>query len=517
MKVATAKQMRALDRIAMEKFGISSLRLMEKAGEGIANQFTVGADSTKGPILFLLGKGNNAGDAMVVARWLAQKKFETHCVLLWEPAEFSPDAHHQWVNLPESLRERAIWLRSLADLKNREGLLKRAQWIVDGILGTGFSGEVEGILKEAIVYLNSLNLPVAAIDVPSGLSADKGIPMKVALQCKRTWTLGLPKLGLVIPPGDGFCGQIEVIDIGLPAEALSQVSLAHHLLEPQEFRHALVPRRPDTHKGDYGHVLVIAGSRGMLGAGFLTAMGALRSGCGLATYAVAQASFEKFDSRHPEVIVEPLPDAGKCYLNRTSLGALKEKVGGKKAVAIGPGIGREPETWEVIREFLSWLSIPAVVDADAIWALADHWEVLQNRSATSILTPHPGEIARLSGWSVEEVQDKRIQIAVEMAQALKSIVVLKGWKTVVATANGEIFINPTGNPGMATAGMGDLLSGMIAGFLAQGVSPREAVLAAVYLHGLAGDMARESLGEKGLVTSDLFPFIPQAIRLVEMR
>lgn len=512
MKLVTAQQMRRLDAAAIAG-GIPSLQLMERAGEGVA-QCVRRFLATPGPVGILLGKGNNAGDGLVAARLLRAMGYRLHLFLTSPPNAFSPDAAQNWVDLratPEELHE----LFTPADCATLSLALRQCAYVIDALLGTGCTKPVEGHLRAVIGWVNAAARPVIAIDIPSGLSADSGTPLGAAIHARITVTLGYPKVGLVVAPGYDAVGQIEVIDIGIPPEAHAKMNLPYHLTEPADFLQHWPRRAPSSHKGSCGHLLIIAGSIRKMGAGLLAARAALRSGVGLVTYALPARAFEKFDPAFAEVMCLPLPDDGTGTLTPSAVSLLRETSRDKTAVAIGPGLGTSAATSAALAAFLAQTTLPMVVDADGLNGIAAMPDLLRARRGPTICTPHPGEMAHLMATTVAAVQGDRLGTAQQYAADRRVICVLKGHRTIVAIPDGTVHINPTGNPGLATAGTGDVLAGVIGALLAQRMPPDAAAIAGTYLHGLAGDLAAQTKGVMGLIAGDVIEAVPEAIRLIE--
>lgn len=508
MKLVTAQQMRALDQAAI-KGGIASLELMERAGAGLARAVHR-YSNPPGPIGIVLGSGNNAGDGLVAARHLQEAGYQVELYLSKSPEKFSSGAMTNWQRLQSVPHTH----HDVSDGKFPERFAE-CNCLIDALLGTGLTQEVRDPLRRLIIAMNGSGKPIIAADIPSGLSADTGQPLGEAVQARHTVTFGLPKLGLVLPPGPEYVGDVEVVDIGIPPALIDVLGITTTLNTPDTFQSAWPQRKPDSHKGDYGHAGVIAGSRGMIGAGFLTSQAVLRSGAGLVTYALAAAAYEKFDPGAAEVMVESIEDGGSGYLVEATLSQLRTFAANKQVIAIGPGLGREEETVRAVRELIATLDLPCVIDADALFALSDDLELLAARQAPTILTPHPGEMARLCGKTTDEVQADRLGIARSFATTHQVWLLLKGYRSIIAAPDGTVMINPTGDPGMATAGAGDVLTGILAGLIAQGMPMQEAASAGAYVHGLAGDLAAAHRGETGMVASDIIDHLPEAITLVQ--
>jgi ADP-dependent NAD(P)H-hydrate dehydratase / NAD(P)H-hydrate epimerase len=508
VKVLTAAQMREVDRRTSE-LGVPGLVLMENAGERmvefLAHQY---APLKAQRIVVLCGKGNNGGDGMVVARQLHTRirPHALHVVLAGDPSEMKGDAaaNHRMLQ--------AVGCPISFEIKPT---METATLIVDALLGTGLHGAATGKSLEMITAVNE-RFPLAevvSVDIPSGLDSDSANPPGAAVHANHTVTFTAPKPCQVLSPACELVGKLHVAQIGSPPELYEKdpaIFLA--LSEPSLFAHLFRPRVRDANKGLYGHVLVIAGGRGKTGAAAMTGLGALRAGAGLATVASAESAIAQIASHAPEIMTEPLPETGDGSISLRTLDQLSTLADKKNVVALGPGMGRNSETAQLIRRLVNELARPMVVDADGLNAL----DAKSLRGpAARILTPHPGEMARLANSTVKDVQADRIGCARGFAQERGVYLVLKGNRTVIASPDGRAWINPTGSPAMATGGTGDVLTGMIAGLLAQFPDQLDAaLLAAVYLHGRAGELGATRLGEKSLIATDLFEFLPEAMREV---
>ncbi len=510
MLLVTAEQMRELDRLTIQQYGVAGLTLMERAGAAMTQAIVVRfARNAKKGVLIVAGKGNNGGDGFVVARLLKKKRIPCEVVLLARQDELTADATHNlraFVKLKGKVSE--IAGDNLALLSQR---LSKNGLIVDAIFGTGMKNAVRGRFAEAITLLNASGLPIVAVDIPSGLDADKGTPLGVAIQAELTVALGLAKLGEVIYPGVNFVGALAVADIGIDPRALTAVAPQTELLD-RENMGWLVPRRAaDTHKGSYGHLLVLAGSRGKTGAAILACRAAMRAGAGLVTLAAPRSLNAIFAASLVEAMTEPLRENANEVmepLNDAEWRALLER---KNGLLFGPGIGVNDATQNTLRWLLRNLSLPWVIDADGLNNLALELGRLRHAKTAPILTPHPGEMARLIGKDNATVNADRIATARSFAVEHRCHLVLKGARSVIATADGKVFINPTGNPGMASGGMGDVLAGMISALLGQGLCAEDAMKLGVYLHGFAGDRVAAAKGEIGLIASDLIDDLPAAL------
>jgi hydroxyethylthiazole kinase-like uncharacterized protein yjeF len=513
MFVVTAEEMRELDRLAIEQFGVPGLTLMERAGEAIAaaivKRFSA---SAKRGVLIVAGKGNNGGDGFVVARLLKKKRIPCEVALLARLDELSSDAGHNlraFLKLKGKVSE--ITAGNLALLRQR---LRNNRLIVDAIFGTGMKNDVRGLFAEAITLVNTSGLPIVAVDIPSGLDTDKGTPLGVAIQAEMTVALSYPKLGEVIYPGLDHVGDLVVADIGIDPRAVAQVAPRTALLEP-DLISGLVPRREaDTHKGSYGHLLVIAGSRGKTGAAVLACRAAMRSGAGLVTLAGPRSLNSIFATSLVEVMTEPLRENSREEMEPLSDAEWRTLLERKNALLFGPGIGVSDATQNTLRWLLRNLDMPWVIDADGLNNLALELNRLRHAKTAPILTPHPGEMARLIGKDTAAVNGDRIGVARSFAVQHRCHMVLKGARTVIATADGKVFINPTGNPGMASGGMGDVLAGILTALLGQGLCAENAMKLGVYLHGFVGDRIAAAQGEIGLIASDIIAGLPAGLSML---
>jgi NAD(P)H-hydrate epimerase len=511
MRILNSAQMREADRRTIEEIGIPSLVLMENAGrQVVAAMEAMYADLADRQVAVLCGRGNNGGDGFVVARTLLQRGVDVSVFLIGNVSEVRGDAR---TNM-EILGRLGLTTVEIADSQAWELHLSEVTdctLIVDAIFGTGLNAPLTGLIESVVTDVNASGIPVVAIDLPSGLSADSVEANGPSIEAAMTVTLAAPKLPLVLPPAETKAGDIVIADIGVPSDVIDAVDGQRiELLTRSAMRELISPRQPDSHKGDYGRVLVVAGSRGKTGAAHLAALGALRSGAGLVAVATPSAVQAVVAAMAPEYMTEAIDQVEDGGLDPDNVDGLLEIAG--DVVAIGPGLGRAPTTREFVKTLVDRATMPVVVDADGLNAFADAPDRLTGREGRDvIITPHPGEMARLIGMSTEEVQSSRIEIARNFAVAHHLYVVLKGHRTVIATPDEKIFINPTGNPGMATGGTGDVLTGMIAAWLAQLLDAEAACKLAVYLHGMAGDLAEADEGEVSMTSTDLAGHIGDAI------
>jgi NAD(P)H-hydrate epimerase len=513
MKVVTAEEMRKIDEKAIKELGIPGLTLMGNAGkrvvEVIKREFK---DLKKKKVDVFVGKGNNGGDGLVVARLLNREKVKVKVFVTGKKRELKGDAR---TNLERALKKK-IEVVELSNLRGLKSELKESGLIIDALLGTGTKGEVKGFLASLIKILNGTNKPIISIDIPSGLDADRGRILGACIKATHTVTMGLPKRGLILFPGAKYAGRLSIVDIGIPKQLLEDENISLNLITEKDIVSSLPLREPDAHKGSFGHIFVIAGSLGLTGAAALTSLGALRSGVGLVTLGIPQSLNEIMERKLTEVMTKPLAETKEKTLGLTAYEEIKKFSSKVDVLALGPGLSINPETSELVRKIVSGINLPMVIDADGVNALAGHLRILKtirpSDHPTKIITPHPGEMARLLNISASQVQEDRIGIAQKVAQEYKVIVVLKGARTVIASSRGDTYLNPSGNPGMASGGSGDVLTGLIASLIGQKMEPLEASKAGVYIHGLAGDMAAQEKGEMSLIASDLLERIPQVLK-----
>ena len=509
MKITTAEEMRTIDRVTSERFGVHSLALMENAGNAVAN-FVRDQFPDARRISVLCGKGNNGGDGFVAARKLHQAGRVVEVLLLGEPSELKGDAANMYGRLPL----RAVVVRSEQDLANELSRgLANADLIVDAVLGTGFRPPVTGLVAHAIAAINKTEAPVLAVDLPSGADADSiSLQAGTFARADAIVTFTAPRPAHIF--GALTRGPIVVASIGSPDEAIvSKLNL--EVITASEVAPFLALRAVDANKGRFGHALIIGGSLGKAGAAAMAGMAALRAGAGLSTVATARSVLSTVASFAPELMTEALAenDSGSISLAALEDDQLERISAGKTVVAIGPGISRDAGTEHFVRMAVKKTSLPLVLDADALNAYEQKSSELKSVSHPLVITPHPGEMARLTGLTTQKIQKDRLGTARKFAAEHKCIVVLKGHRTIVAFADGRAWVNPTGNAGMATGGTGDVLTGMVAGLIAQFPTEIEmAVCAAVYLHGMAGDVARDALGEQSLIATDLLQHLPAAMR-----
>jgi ADP-dependent NAD(P)H-hydrate dehydratase / NAD(P)H-hydrate epimerase len=512
MKVVTAEEMRVIDRRTIEGYSIPGSVLMERAGLAVASRIKEAFSPRK--VIIIAGSGNNGGDGLVVARNLYNEGWDVKVFLTVKPEDLKGDALLQYrIAVKFGLKIYPI----NEFLTNCSSLITRHCILVDALLGTGISKNVTGLLSEVISYLNRSNVPIISVDIPSGISSDNGQIMGEAVRADCTVTFGLPKRGHLLYPGAQHSGKLFIEDIGFPKELLNSEKLHIELLTKDKVS-PLIPQRPRySHKGNYGHVLIVAGSKGKTGAAIMAAKACLRSGAGLVTLGIPKSLADVFQSRVTEEMILALPDKGDGTLSqrasRVILNFLNERA---TTLAIGPGIGISSDTKKLMDILIKTSTTPMLIDADGINSLKGERAIFSKLKAPIILTPHPGEMARLLGKQkgvsvkTQDIERNRINVPVSFAKETGTYLVLKGVPTIIAGPDGMAYINSTGNPGMASAGTGDVLTGMISAFLSQGLSPTHASILGVYMHGFAGDSAAAEKGEHPLIATDIIEKIPFA-------
>jgi len=511
MRVLNTEQMREADRRTIEDIGIPSIVLMENAGrQAVAAMEAAYEDIGTSRVAVICGRGNNGGDGFVVARTLIQRGVDAAVFLLGSVAEVRGDAR---TNL-EVLGRIGMTVVEITNAQEWElhfSELSEVDLIVDAILGTGFRGRLTGFLETVVADLNSLGVPIVAIDLPTGVSADTAAVDGPAVEASMTVTLAAPKIPLVFPPADTHAGDLVIADIGIPLPLLDDLEGQHLELLTREAMREIVPVRvADSHKGDFGRVVVVAGSLGRTGAAHLAALGALRSGAGLVTVATPRSCVPVVAAMGPEYMTEPLDETAAGTVDYSAVDRVLDLTA--DVIAVGPGLGQSPATTAFVHALLERSGVPLVLDADALNAFAGDPDRLIGRDEVAvIITPHPGEMARLMRTTIEDVQRDRLRAAREFAAAHRLHVVLKGHRTVIAGPDGRTFVNLTGNAGMATGGTGDLLTGMTAAWFAQLLDAEAACKLAVYLHGTAGDLAEADEGEVSLIAGDLASRIGDAL------
>jgi hydroxyethylthiazole kinase-like uncharacterized protein yjeF len=515
MILVTAGQMQRMDHKTINDFGIPGRVLMENAGQGAFDMLVRKFAPLEGKkVAIFIGRGNNGGDGFVIGRYLMEKGIQTTFYLLTTQDKLAGDAKANYI-LARKLGKKHPGSKLIEipdtdtlDLHKAEILLH--DLFVDAIFGIGLNSHVRGFFKDVIDLLNESKKEIFSIDISSGLHADTGAVCGVAIKASATACFGFAKAGQILYPGNQHTGDLEVIDIGIPGFIAQDENPNLFLLENKDITPLFAPRRFQSHKGSFGHLLMVAGSPGKTGAAALCANAAMRSGTGLVTLGIAQSLNPCLESQVIEPMTVPLPETAKGCLCDTSLAPIKKLLQDKQALALGPGLGIEKETRTLVKKLIQDTSIPLVIDADGLNCIVGFLDILKSRKAPTILTPHPGEMARLCQKTTQEIQTDRIGIATWFAREYQVVLVLKGAQTLVCCPDGRTFINPGGNPGMASGGMGDVLTGMIAGFAAQGFSIEDAALSGVFIHGLCGDILAEQT-RFGFLASDMVHAIPKTI------
>ena len=509
MKLATAQEIRNIDRRAIRQFGIPGPVLMENAAAAIMagmERFFDGLEGVK--VGILCGKGNNGGDGLALARRLRIRGVPVRVALLASPAALKGEAK---LNLA-ILRKTDVEVLANAGARTLADVIAWSDVVVDAMLGVGLVSPLKGTYALAAELMNASGRPVVAVDIPTGIHADTGAVMGSAVRADLTVTMALPKRGLFLHPGASYAGQVHVADIGIPVEVVERENINVSLLDAAAVAGLMGSRPADSHKGSYGHLLIVAGSPGKAGAAAMAARGSLRSGVGLVTVAAPAGIVPVIQQQVLEAMCLHAAESIDGTIGVGSETELARVAAGMSACAIGPGLTTHRETVQVVKDLVRRVDVPTVIDADGVNALAGAADMLKKARAPLVLTPHPGEMARLAGLASADVQNDRIGVAGAFAAKYGVTVVLKGAGTVIAAPGGEVFVNTTGNAGMATAGTGDVLTGVIGSLLAQGFGPTWSACLGVYLHGLAGDLAAAEKGEAGLIAGDVIEKLPEAIK-----
>lgn len=515
MRLCGSREMQEMDRFAIQEIGIPGAVLMENAARGATRVFLEHFDPPEGSCIGILcGRGNNGGDGYVMARYLHRAGMRVLVVLLTDPSRISGDALLQL----EIIRRLGIEILEVpgpnewAECTLR---LSECAYLVDGILGTGLNAEVSGFYRQVIEEVNRMGSPVTSIDIPSGIHADTGQIMGAAVKADLTVTFGFPKAGQFLFPGAGMVGRLARIDIGIPDAASDRIPTRLRLTEPLDFSDLIGPAKKEVHKGTRGHLLILAGSTGKTGAAVLAALGALRAGAGLVTVGVPAGLNPILENKLTEAMTLPLPDTEEGTLSIGAEEPIRLALQSKTALAIGPGLSTHPETVELVRRIVASTQLPTLVDADGLNAIAGAPDVLSHAADRILLTPHPGEMSRLTSTSTAAIQADRVGTVSSFVKRHGCFLVLKGVGTLIGEPGGMIWLNPTGNPALASGGTGDVLTGLIAGLLARGWSIAKAAVAGVYLHGLAADLLSEEMGESGILAAELPGVVPSLIQTLQ--
>ena len=512
MKVVTANKMQEMDARAMEEYKIPGVVLMENAGLRVVEEIVQDYSTENLQVIIVSGKGNNGGDGFVIARHLINMGVAVTVYAMSEEKDYRGDAlinycilKHMKVGVKHILKEE--------DLQTLEGHLAHADLIIDALLGTGLSSNVRGLIGEVIDMLNACPRQVLAVDIPSGIHADTGEVLGRAVEAVKTVTFALPKQGLYLYPGAQNAGEVVVGDISMPREIMEDREIMVYLTSLGLVRECLPERPACSHKGTYGRVFIAGGSPGLTGAVAMAGEAALRSGSGLITAGVPAGLNHIMEVKLTEVMSLSLPDTGENHLSKEALNPVLQELKICDAAGFGPGVfPGEEGTLDLLGEIIKNTPVPLVIDAGGLTLLAEKMEVLGEAPRPLVLTPHPGEMARMLNISPEEVEKDRLNLAQTFAKENKVVLVLKGARTLTALPSGEVHINTTGNPGMASGGTGDVLTGLVVGLVGQGLTPEEGAVCGVYIHGLAGDLAARAKGEAGLTAMDLIEHLPGAMQ-----
>lgn len=524
MKALTAAEMREVDRLTTERFGVPSLQLMEAAGKHVA-EACCGEFEGELPtgVALLCGKGNNGGDGLVAARYLEAQGIKPRVFLFGRPEDIKGDAAenlHRWRDAAGSLTlitGVAAWETAWAEIAG-------AQVVIDALLGTGLRGAAEGLIAQAIEDVNRLSRKataprprlILAVDTPSGLPSDGQRAEGPVLRAHRTVTFTAPKVGQLVSQDAAVVGALSVCPIGSPAELIEEVGEGTvRWCEPQEFSGLPLVRAADSHKGSFGHVLLVSGSVGKTGAAVMAGRGALRAGAGLVTVATPDAALPSVAASQAEYMTEPLSstEGGTASLASLHYGRFEKIQEGKTVLGLGPGVGAHPETQELIRTIVRETKLPVVLDADGLNAFAGRVDELHGTKLRPLaITPHPGEMSRVYGGSSQSVQSDRLAVAQEAVRRSNACVVLKGFHTIIAGPDGTVFVSTSGNPGLAKGGSGDVLTGVLAGLTAQfGTEDWPRILAlGVHLHGVAAEIATDGIDTSGLLATEVAEAVPHA-------
>lgn len=495
MRLVKGKEMKEIDRLSIEKYGIASLKLMEAAGSSVYDEIIKELDGQDKKVIIICGKGNNGGDGYVIARKLTEKNISTKLYTTVDTDALKGDARDNY----ERLIDLGIQIEDVYESKTFLEDILKSDIVVDAILGTGISREVDEKLKKIVEIINRSHRKVFAVDIPSGIGSDDGKIYGVAIKAYKTITFGLPKIGLILYPGADYVGELIVKDIGIEEKAIEEMDINTFIIDDKMVKDSIKKRYKDTHKGTFGKALIIAGSKGMAGAAILSARAALRSGAGLVTIAVNEAINDIIQMSVPEAITLPFKE-------------IEERMKNFSSIAIGPGLGENQGLFYWIENIVEKYDGPIILDADALNIIGNQADTIFSKNSKIIITPHPGEMAKLTGLSIKEINENKIDIGRAFSKKWGIAIILKGARTVIAFPNGEVYINTTGNPGMATGGSGDVLTGVLASLSGQVESIENAIISSVYIHGRGGDIMANKIGQYGLIAGDITMGVALAIK-----
>ena len=513
MILLNSNESREIDRLSQQKYGIASYSLMTRAGESVADALMrVHPEAAAAGVLAVAGKGNNGGDAMVAARRLHQSGVIVRAVLLSNRSDLKGDALRAYDDFVAAEGQ----VIAVANEAEFDAVLAHPPGIaIDGIFGTGLNSEVRGLARRVIEKLNALDIPIVAVDIASGVNSDTGAIMGAAIRARLTVTFGYAKVGHMSYPGAGNCGELRIFEIGFAPQAIEEVSPRARFVTLEDVQPLWKPRPFNSHKGLYGHPMIIAASLGKSGAALLASRAALRIGAGLVTAAIPTCVQPIVASGQAELMTEAIADRDGHFDGDRAPAALKSLIAGKDALVVGPGIGLNDDTKRLVEWLIAEASdpkLPILIDADGLNALAQlGCERLKGGRGSFVLTPHPGEASRLLGVSTAEINADRVSAARQLSERTGACVLVKGARSVVAGPAGELFINSSGNPGMSTPGMGDALSGMVGTLLAQGMRPIDALMFGVFVHGFAADRVSDRIGPVGYIAGDLVDELPATL------
>jgi len=514
LKVVTAEQMREIERKAIDEYGIPGIILMENASLNIASEIKKDLKTLKNKnIVVFAGMGNNGGDALGVARHVFNSGANVLVVLVGNDESVRGDALIN-LNIVKNMRINLVILQDGSYNEEITDSLMMADVVIDGILGTGINKPIKGFMSEIIRIINNAKRKIVSIDAPSGINVTTGEICGICVNASKTVALGLPKIGTIIGDGAKFAGHIEISDIGIPKGIVEESELDITFLTADYISQLIPQCSPYAHKGDKGRVLVIAGSTGLTGAAALTSRAAQRAGSGLVTLGVPETLNSILEVKLTEEMTMPLADNGDGTLSKKCIEKLKDQIGKYDAIAYGPGLGRGMDITKITQWLLLNSPVPLIIDSDGINSLAGNIDLLSKAVCPIILTPHLGEMAVLTGSSIEDIKRNRVNILKEYSRKFKCTIVLKDWRTVICTDVGHIHINSTGNQGMASGGTGDVLTGIIAAFVGKGIPLEDSAVTGVYVHGLAGDLTALEKGTEGMTAGDIVENLPYALKSI---
>ncbi|MCK4397064.1 NAD(P)H-hydrate dehydratase [candidate division WOR-3 bacterium] len=511
MKIVSIKEMREIDRMAIKELGIPGVVLMENAGQSVVSAMEdfFGLENVH-KVTVVCGKGNNGGDGFVVSRYLINQKISVDVYIMGTVSSIVGDAKKN-LDILAGLGLNPKVIVSKKDLRELRTSLTHSGIAVDAIFGTGFSGKIRGITEDVVKELNEAGINIVSVDTPSGIDSDTGAVSGEVVQADLTVTMGLPKVGQFLYPARHYVGELYVADIGFPEQVINDVEVKGTLVDNEVLRRFIPWRAPNLHKGAFGRILIIAGSTGMSGAAAMAATSALRAGAGLVYLAIPEHLNPILEAKCTETITIPLPQTEDGSISLKAYTKIMDEIKKVDVVAIGPGMSQHPETQKLVRKVAENANAPLLVDADGINALVGYTKVLKKRKKPTVITPHPGEMARLIESNARDIERNKVEVSRRYASKWGVILVLKGAPTVTSEQDGSFWLNPHVNSGLATAGSGDVLTGLIIGFLAQKTTPLAAAVSGVYIHSLAGEILKEKMGEHSIIAGDLIDAIPSAI------